>query len=417
VPDLARVPWLITPVETSGLRNVLQTTHETIVRAACLEPMTLLYVIQQDRIRIVPVPLTREALAAKIHQWVPYRALACTTPPLETLSTNFELAGELFASLLGPVGESADLSRTIWISADGPLWSLPFESLAPRGGTISKPDSGSVLQQTARVPIALDQYRIAYLLDPGALVGAAEGGASGGDGTRVILPAFGSDGTYAVEPEVRPCLGDEGTDVVSWRVPPCEPRSEDMERLLLEAPTKPVQAHPDELGLARLEPAGTTAFFCPVFDRASQPWEGGILLGGSRTRDQDGFVRWPEFARLPGQGCLLLPEATACRVPFTAAALYPSRWGGEITAPALAAAFAGYRSLVQAMWNAGEAVWIPLAGCLHDPGGPKLDTYLSERQRLRSTTIPAGPGHTLALGHPFFSCATRWWQLAPSSSR
>lgn len=437
VPDYARVPWLIAPSETCDLEHALQASHETIVRAACLQPMSLLYILTQDRIRIVPVPMDRATLAQKIQKWVPYRALGCATPGLETLPTNFDVAGELFNELLGPVGETADLSHTIWIAADGPLWYLPFESLSPHGGQPTSPDSSAVLLQQGRMPIALDQYRIAYLLDPGALLAGAgtagSGGAAGAagatgnegaagaagsdlaavsDSVRFVEPLFHGDGPPPGASQIDACILRSNATMDSWRRPPCEPQADDLTRLLHEA-LSGIRVTRKEGELAQLAPVATTVFFCPLFTYTTHPWEGGLLIGGEPDRQEDGFLRWPELARLHGGGCLILPEAPACGSNPDLAALTPSHWGSDIFTPALGAAFAGYHSMVQANWNAGEAVWIPLAGCLHTPGGPIVDGYLAERQHLRAAKIPAGHGHDLALGHPFFSCATRWWQLAP----
>lgn len=423
VPQYARVPWMAFPVESSEIQAALAASGATSVRFACLEPMSLVYILQGDRIRLVSAQLDRAAIARVIQGWTPYGGQGCATPPLTELPTDFRPAGDLFHQLLGPVGESADLSRTVWISADGPLWYLPFESLPTAAVQAGQPDSRTLLEKPASLPLAVDQYQIAYLLDPGCLArpataeldsapaGSASRPAGGPAPLRVVLPSGDDPPPGLVIPEIACWRAGHAALAEDWMRPPCQPLADDLDRLVGESPRATAPAVLSEAALREAGPAGGTVYFCPTLHVAGQPWGGGLILGARRDRQQDNIVRWNEFAALPGRGFLALPEATVCPTPVLPGPFSPSASGFEVILPVLAAQFAGYSACFQAMWNAGEAVWMPLAGLLREDSGPSLEAFQRERARLRTATLPAGSGHEIALGHPYFSCATRWWQL------
>lgn len=416
-PEYARLPWLIAPPDVAALRGALRPSGESLVKAAVCRDVTLLYLIQPDRFRLIATPVTRDSIAAQVRDWVPYYRNGCDTQVLGDLRDDFAVAGRLWNELLAPIGESADPARPLWVSADGPLWYLPFESLAPRGGRAEAKDESAIWERVVGLPLAVDRHQIGYLPDPGVLApfGVEPPVESGAElQARLILPT--NDPEAKAPPQTTHCRARDGHDLVQreWRQAPCEPDDATVHRVLADTDGIALTLHLSESEMAQTAASRSTVFFCPTFYRTNEPSASGFAMGGTITPDSDNFLRSWEWGRLPlGEFCAL-PEASACSLEPAPVALAPSRWGLELLTPALVADYAGCRSVYQSLWNADEAAWIPLVSLLAHDLGPTFELFDAERRRLRALSLPAGPGHRLALAHPFFSCSVRWWRLSPS---
>ncbi|MCC7144219.1 MAG: hypothetical protein IT349_19160 [Candidatus Eisenbacteria bacterium] len=416
-PEYARLPWLIAPPDVAALRRALRPSGESLVKAAVCQDVTLLYLIQPDRFRLIATPVPRDSIAAQVRRWVPYYRNGCDTQDLSDLRDDFAVAGQLWNGLLAPIGESADPAKALWVSADGPLWYLPFESLAPRGGRAEGKDDSAIWDRVVGLPLAVDRHQIGYLPDPGVLAPlVVEPAAKSGDEmqARLILPT--DDPEAKAPPQTTHCRARDGHELVQreWRRAPCEPDEATVHRVLADTDGIALTLHLSESEISETAASRSTVFFCPTFYRTNEPSASGFAMGGTITPDSDNFLRSWEWGRLPlGEFCAL-PEASACALDPAPVALAPARWGLELVTPALVADFAGCRAVYQSLWNADEAAWIPLVSLLAHDLGPSFELFDRERRRLRDLSLPAGSGHRLALAHPFFSCSVRWWRLAPS---
>jgi len=399
-PGWARLPWLALPCEIPALTAKLRTERASLARFALLDDVLLTYLIQPDRMRVVAAPMARDSLAIRIERLVPYPDWGCETPPLSDLPAAWRSAAELFRWLLTPAGESIELDRPLWIAPDGPLFALPLEALATRGTREGEVDRAAVWDRAASVPLALDRHRLGYVVDPGVLAPpfprCATRGASGALSTRILFPAS-------------PASGDARAL--------CEPDADTVARLLAATEGIAITEHLAASELPESLDTQCTVFFAPTFysslgDSATGASHFGIRLGEAEDAiSSSESAAWLDVRALGSRSLgrwIALPEGPA-RLE-----LGEHRRGSLVLAlPALAAEWSGTDAVVQALWNAGEANWIPLVSLLAGPEGASFALFNSERVRLRGLTLPAGPGHRLSLAHPYFSCALRWWRSSP----
>lgn len=400
-PGYRSCPWLVAPAETSELAPILGKSGETIAQTTCAEELTLLYLLQGDRLRIAPVFVPRDSLAAQVRTWVPYYEKGCATANLSELGDDFEVAGKLYNALLAPIGESADLSRTIWIVPEGPLAALPFESLAPRGGRARGADSLAVLDRVRRLPLAVDRHRIAYLLDPSAVLTARTPDANY-DPIAVRLIGSGAVDPHRLLPPLE-CLELAGD---------CTPAAESIRTFRDGLGVAAVDLALGEAEMNDLPRSHADLFTAATIYRTGEPWCGGLRLEGEDRPESNGFWRWTEVAKGPRADLVAYLASPAARLEVASPALRASQWGLELTIAPLAADLRGASAVYQTLWNSGESAWIPLVRAIGEEGRPDLAAYLDERARLRHVSLPAGPGHSLCLAHPYFSCSMRWWQLS-----
>lgn len=391
--EYGRVAWLLTPPETMDLQAALRTEGGTLLAYHATRAATLVYLIQGERLRLYVAEMCADSLASAVRAVVPYFTLGCRTPDLESLPPDFEPAAHLWNVLLGPAGESLDLSRNLWIVPDGPLWYLPFELLAPRGGELPPQDGEILLEGAARIPLALDRHRIGYLPDAGLMLPKRKPDEHSEKSLSGVLFLVG-DRT------------SERPDAVHG----CGPDASTRASLLREAGGLAAEEVRGECDLGEARSAGLLCLFAPSRSPLGEGGTGGLILGGARTRDCDGILRWIEFADLPEAPILLLPSAPFEGIAIASPAFHASNWGVEIVAPALGAALSGREVLIHSLWNASEATWITFASILRHER-PSLENFHQARVDLRGVKLRAGPNHQIALAHPYFSSATRWWQL------
>ncbi|MFN8546769.1 MAG: hypothetical protein U0527_02045 [Candidatus Eisenbacteria bacterium] len=399
-PGWARLPWLAFPCEIPTLTAKLKVERASLARFALLDDVLLTYLIQPDRMRLVAAPIPPDSLAARIERVLPYPDWGCRTPPLSDLPEAWRSAAELFRWLLTPAGESIELDRPLWIAPDGLLFALPLESLATRGTRSGAVDRVAVWDRAADVPLALDRQALGYVVDPGVLAPpfprCARAGADGELSARIIFPSApaSEDAQALCEPDAdtvaRLLDATEGIAITEHLAASELPESLDTQCTVFFAPTAYLAGGDSTDGEPRF------AVHLGETDALDTTATLGAWLDARGLRDRS-LGRWAAFPEGPAE--LQLGE---------------QRRGALVLAlPALAAEWGGSDALVQALWNAGEANWIPLVSLFANPAGPSFELFQSERVRLRGLTLPAGPGHRLSLAHPYFSCALRWWRSSP----
>lgn len=141
---------------------------ETLLSYFVMQETSLVFIIEGESFRIVPLRAGRGALRKMVDRF--RRPFAELRGIDDLLRWSPEAAAELYEALVAPLAANLPDKATLIIAGDDALYTLPFEALLAKRGVPAAKDGAPAFRDFAALPWFGDRHSIAYVPSAGALL-------------------------------------------------------------------------------------------------------------------------------------------------------------------------------------------------------------------------------------------------------